>query len=404
MDVTPKITDLFPLGKLQELQDSFSNLIKFTSVIMDKNGHLVTHPSNWDGSCKFFYSSETWSSDCHFDRLQMLTQSMRTMRTAISACPHTGFAAAIIPIVLERRFMAGWAIGQIRIEEISGYSHLESAACALSRKMNITLAEGQALVDRLPCMSIADFNRLSALIKSFGEASLSLTNLTNNAPLNTPETYYDAGGDIENSMEPPVRVYAASRKPFDLSGKCLGVLLSGTDTDSAISDVLEMVGRRLGVSRAFVFVHTEGLVYSNRYDWRGTASKLRRSPLISVDIGRNARNVFECFRRDETIIASDISKLPSGLCSVLSDLSERSIIMFPTWDESGLLGFVGVSDCRVREWTAEEITILWNLSTMITDRIRKDSIPTESGRQGHSILDMLNNTMYKIIEKINQSD
>ncbi|MDR3353423.1 MAG: PocR ligand-binding domain-containing protein [Synergistaceae bacterium] len=399
MDSTQKLTNMLPLGKLQKLQDSFSDLFKFTSVILDREGCAITHPSNWDGFCKFFYSSENWSSDCHFDRLQMLAQSQRTMRTALSICPHTKFATAIIPISFEGEFLGGWAIGQIRIREIAENSKTADISCTLSQRTGIPLADAQMWCNRLPVMDIADFNRLSTFIQSFCEAALSLAG--NEAPLASDVVESDSNEDFECGMEPPIKVYAASRKPFDLKGKCLNVILSGSNTDSAINDVLEIIGRDLGVVRAFVFVNIEGAVYSNKYEWRGNASDSAGRPPVNVDIGRKAQAVFECFRKDGMIVTSDISKLSPNLCDVLSDLSEKSVIMFPIWDESGLLGFIGVSDSREREWTAEEIMILWNLSTMVADRIRNDSIPTEGDRSRHSILDMLSHAMYKIVKRTN---
>ena len=216
MDFTAKLTDLLPLEKLQKLQDSFSDLIKFTSVIIDRDGCAITHPSNWDGFCKFFYSSEIWSSDCHFDRLQMLAQSRRTMRTAISICPHTRFATAVIPIFLDGEFMGGWAIGQIKIEEITGDSKTADMARVLSQKTGITPAEARTLVNRLPVMGIADFNRMSTLIQSFCEEVLSMAS---KKALTAPEAEPDPNEDPECGMEPPVKIYAASRKPFDLKGK-----------------------------------------------------------------------------------------------------------------------------------------------------------------------------------------
>ena len=100
------------------------------------------------------------------------------------------------------------------------------------------------------------------------------------------------------------------------------------------------------------------------------------------------------------IVASDISEIPPNLRDMLPDMSERSIIAFPIWDKSGLLGFIGVSDCRQRRWDAEEIMILWNLSTMVADRVKSGIISAGNDRSNSSILGMLSHTMHKIVRRI----
>ncbi|MDR1884961.1 MAG: PocR ligand-binding domain-containing protein [Synergistaceae bacterium] len=406
MDATCKLTDLLPINDIQKMQDSFADAIGFTAVIVDQDGCSVTYPSNWGGFCEFFYCSETWSSDCHFDRLQMLAQSRRTMRTALSLCPHTGFSTAAIPITFDGKYLASWAVGQIRIKELAGTDSIADIAGSLSSRMRISESEASRMLDRLPVMSMADFRRISNFIQTFSESALNHEQIAADvrkvsgppAPgAGAGEPRRRGGGHMIDNL---VKVYASSKKPFDLRGKCLSIILSAHDADGAFYDVLETVGRSFGVNRAFILVNAEGTAFMNRYEWCDSVPEPHRRTPVNVSARRLSQGMSSRFRRDGMILSSDASGIGGELYEVLEDRQIKSAALFPIWDGDDLIGFVGCAHNRERTWTPGEMTMLWNLGMIVASRVRKHSSPHRIDRTKHALLDLLGDTMERFVKGI----
>ncbi|MDR3332525.1 MAG: PocR ligand-binding domain-containing protein [Synergistaceae bacterium] len=402
MDASLKLTDILPPGDIQKFQDSFAEAMKFTAIIVDPDGTPVTQPSNWSGFCSFFYSSDAWSSDCHFNRLQSLAQSRRTRSPSLSICPHTGLTTTTIPIFYGETYLGSWAIGQIKIEELQrGGDSIEKMLPVLSHEMRIGLGKVRDISDGLPLISMADFETVSRFLQTFSETVLRLAesgvDVFHSGKSQAAASLEGVRSGIsEGTVDKPVKVYASSRKPFDLRGKCMNIMLSNANTDAALRDVLETAGRHVGAERAFIFVKASGASYTNRYDWREFGPNKQRQSIINVKMQSAPGGIFDCFRRNAMILSPDKDGIPADLKSALAGQSIKSIALLPMWEGGELMGFLGFGDSRERQWGAEEITVLWNLSMMAADRLMKEGKPLAPDGKEKFLLKILIDTVSKL--------
>lgn len=142
--------------------------------------------------------------------------------------------------------------------------------------------------------------------------------------------------------------------------------------DSAINAILEIVGRRFEVSRAYVFETSEdGAVYDNSYEWCNDGiepqqDKLRNYPLSNVEYYR------ELFGDDGVFYCQDINSLPPKLKSLFDGQNIKSTLQCACMDQDDFRGFVGFDECTgVRMWTKDESDILTLVAQIITTFLLK---------------------------------
>lgn len=186
-------------------------------------------------------------------------------------------------------------------------------------------------------------------------------------------------------------VYFTTPRLFRVLNRCMRVLLSEADQDTAFNAVLQMVGESLGVSRAGIFLQQQGAVYSNTNEWCAPGVLPEKDIRAGIDVGEAAPSWLSLLHRDGMIVAGDLSRLPQDIQNVLSMQEVRALVVLPMWEGKNLAGYLELEDVRFHEWLPEEITLLRNLTIIMMNSLKKELLRREVARRGVALADILNN-------------
>lgn len=154
---------------------------------------------------------------------------------------------------------------------------------------------------------------------------------------------------------------------FDLLNQALDALLNADEPETALHDILGMVGSYFKVNRAFVFLRDEDAVFSNRYEWCAEGVDGQMHLFQKVDGAKD--DFFQMLCDEQFIITTHESQLPQDMRGRLESggqpSSIQSLAVHPIKRKGEILGFVGFDDDEPREWMPEEMLILHNLCLLV---------------------------------------
>lgn len=190
------------------------------------------------------------------------------------------------------------------------------------------------------------------------------------------------------------------KRKNDLLADIFKFLYRTEDTDTAINMILEIIGKRFDVSRAYVFENTEdGRFSSNTYEWCNTGIQPEIDNLQNVDYGPLG-NYVDLYDENSIFYCRDISKLKQEQKELFESQNIHSILQCAFWREKRFAGFIGFDECTgLRLWTQEEVDILSLISQMMTTFIQRRRAlewNTMMENQIHMILDSQDSCLYVI--------
>lgn len=173
-----EFTDLFNLNEIQAVQDSFALSSGVASIIVDLQGHHITHPSNYSMLCRDVISGtakgrENCLSVC--DLMGTVSTEGPLVRHCLNGCMFEGS----VSIIVEGRHIANWMYGQVLDEDADtdvllqyaqtiGADELQFAqALPLVTRMNRVQFESmgqalQAIVDQLTQQAVQNAQQVLA--------------------------------------------------------------------------------------------------------------------------------------------------------------------------------------------------------------------------------------------------
>lgn len=180
---------------------------------------------------------------------------------------------------------------------------------------------------------------------------------------NTPSveyTGYSALADIDSDRQ-------AAGMPGDLMSYVFRVLYDTSDLDHVIQLILEIVGKRFEVSRAYVFENSEdGLYCDNTYEWcnQGISPQKDRLQHFPYEQVKGYDSLF----KDESIFyCRDIHSLTPEQTAVFESQGVHSTLQCAIMEDDRFRGFIGFDECTgTRMWTREEIGTLTMISQLLT--------------------------------------
>lgn len=159
---------------------------------------------------------------------------------------------------------------------------------------------------------------------------------------------------------------------FKIINQCMQVFLAYTHLDSALDEVLTMVGNHFRVSRVYLCQLDYGTVYTNTHEWcaPGVSSQMER--LTGLDMAIVSKNWIPSLEKDGMIVASDTSKLPKDIYELMIVQDVQAVAVLPIYEKDRLTGFIGLDACHFHEWLPEEVLMLRNLSVIMGSCLSKD--------------------------------
>ena len=191
--------------------------------------------------------------------------------------------------------------------------------------------------------------------KAQGKNRCALYHTTDRAFLSasTPRTAIDS--DVRRTAENGNLLHDVFRRLYEAA--------DGADT---IQSTMELVGRKLELSRVYIFENTpDGAACSNTFEWcaKGVQSERENRQAVSralLDFEEHldARDAFYC---------PDITVLPKELYNLLSAQGVKSTLQCAIRDGGVLRGYVGFDACTAGQvWPQEKIDLLASFSEILS--------------------------------------
>lgn len=207
-------------------------------------------------------------------------------------------------------------------------------------------------------------DRMLYQAKSLGKNRYMMAEPGNATPVNVTG-YSSLGAAIDSDMR-------GQEVPDSLVNYVFQVLYDTKDIDNSVQLILEIVGKRFDVSRAYIFENDESDMYtSNTFEWCNDGIVPEKGNLQNLP-----HDIIEVFRRqfkDGSIFyCRDIYSLPPEMVELLAPQGVRSILHCAIMHNDNFCGIVGFDECTgMRMWTKEEIGILSLVSQLITTFLLK---------------------------------
>lgn len=167
----------------------------------------------------------------------------------------------------------------------------------------------------------------------------------------------------------------ATGAPGDLITYVFQILYDSNDIDHVIQLILEIVGKRFDVSRAYVFENSEdGNYCSNTYEWCNEGilpekDNFQNFPYESV------RGYQGLFKDNAVFYCQDTRRLTPEQAAVFQRQGIRSTLQCAIQEKNMFHGFVGFDECTgIRMWTKEEIGTLSLISQLLTTFLLKKRV------------------------------
>lgn len=153
----------------------------------------------------------------------------------------------------------------------------------------------------------------------------------------------------------------------DLVGYVFQILYDSSDIENAVQMILEIVGKRFDVSRAYVFENSEdGRFTDNTYEWcdegiEPEKDNLQHFPYSSLE------GYEELFIDDSIFYCRDIYALKPKQIKLFESQGIRSTLQCAIREQGKFCGFVGFDECTgKRLWTREEVGMLSLIAQVLT--------------------------------------
>lgn len=186
----------------------------------------------------------------------------------------------------------------------------------------------------------------------------------------------------------------------DLVSYVFQILYDSSDIDHAIQMILEIVGKRFDVSRAYVFENSEdGLYADNTYEWcdegiEPEKENLQHFPYSSLE------GYEELFVNNSIFYCRDIYALQPNQIALFESQGIRSTLQCAIREEGKFRGFVGFDECTgKRLWTREEVGMLSLISQILTTFLQVKRVTSRDRQlavQLNTILDVQDAYIYAI--------
>lgn len=178
-------------------------------------------------------------------------------------------------------------------------------------------------------------------------------------------------------------------------------LYEAEDVEHAINAILEMVGLKFNVSRAYIFENSEdGTSCSNTFEWCNEGIHPQIDLLKHITYEELGGTYHENFDENGIFYCPDISVLPKEQYNMLAFQEIQAMLQCAVRDKGKFAGYVGFDDCEVRRlWTQNQIDSLIFISELLSTFLlkkRAQDRALKTAQDLRMILDQQNSYIYVI--------
>lgn len=180
------------------------------------------------------------------------------------------------------------------------------------------------------------------------------------------------------------------------------ILYQSIDLESAIQNILKIVGEYFDVSRAYIFENSEDDLYcSNTFEWCNEGIEPEIQNLRHVSYERDLGGKYlDNFNENDIFYCRSIEDLPKLQYEILAPQGIRSLLQCAIRDNGQFKGYVGFDEChKNRFWTKEQINTLTFIAGILSIFLMKERTKhrlEQSAAGLKTILDNQNSWIYVV--------
>ena len=178
-------------------------------------------------------------------------------------------------------------------------------------------------------------------------------------------------------------------------------LYTSTDVKKSVNDILEMVGRKMNVSRVYVFENSDDNRFcTNTFEWCNDGIEPEIQNLQGISYEHDIAGYVDMYDEQGIFYCPDINELPENIHDIVAPQGIKSLLHCAIRDGGVFRGYIGFDECvEFRYWTKEQIQTLTYFSEMLAMFLlkqRKHEKSTRYAAEMQSILDNQNAWIYII--------
>lgn len=145
-------------------------------------------------------------------------------------------------------------------------------------------------------------------------------------------------------------------------------LYSSKNVQRSVNDILELVGRKLNVSRVYVFENSEDNRYcSNTFEWCNEGIEPQIQNLQNISYDEDIAGYVDMYNEQGIFYCPDINELPGNIYDIVAPQGIKSLLHCAIREGGVFRGYIGFDECaQLRYWTKEQIQTLTYFAEMLS--------------------------------------
>lgn len=178
-------------------------------------------------------------------------------------------------------------------------------------------------------------------------------------------------------------------------------LYSSQNVQRSVNDILELVGRKMNVSRVYIFENSDDNRYcSNTFEWCNDGIEPEIQNLQGISYEEDIAGYVDMYNEQGIFYCPDIDELPENIYNIVAPQGIKSLLHCAIRDGGVFRGYIGFDECvELRYWTKEQIQTLTYFSEMLSMFLlkqRKQEKVLNYAQELQTILDNQNAWIYII--------
>ena len=170
-------------------------------------------------------------------------------------------------------------------------------------------------------------------------------------------------------------------------------LYTSKNVDRSINEILDLVGRKMNVSRVYVFENSDdNRTCSNTYEWCNTGIQPEIENLQGIRYEEDIAGYVDMYDENGIFYCPDIHMLPRNIYDIVAPQGIKSLLHCAIRDRGVFRGYIGFDECVTnRMWTKEQIQALVYLSEMLSVFLLKKQEQQRALWQAEDLSSILDN-------------
>lgn len=168
-------------------------------------------------------------------------------------------------------------------------------------------------------------------------------------------------------------------------------LYTSENVEAAINEILDLVGRKMNVSRVYIFENSDDNRFcSNTYEWCNDGIQPEIQNLQWISYVDDLAGYVDIYDDNGIFYCPDINTLPENIYSILAPQGIKSLLHCAIRDKGRFRGYIGFDECvNHRMWTKEQINALTFLAETLSVFLLKKRQQDRALQQAEEISSIL---------------